>query len=305
MGLEPISAVVTSMSGVFNYFKPSKSPYLIVLGALGYVLTRTEWQDEDGVKTLTPPAVWDIVMYPVLIAGLVVVILSFYFVPIELKLWQEKSDKEKEAVQEDIENQFKFARSVGVATGILSLYIIGSEARAADIWFYLMYGAALLQLAVFLFYLAIRNFKEEQPAKILIFQIAVMTCAFLLFSTLNFKHATPGDGAILSNCEAQFEPIEKKSLLPEPTENATDDEREKIVETNSKIETFNSGLTKRDCSTASPTLINGSSYRYIDSSLVGHIDWPAVNFLYCLAIWAVYFLFWIVRLRSILKIEIR
>jgi hypothetical protein len=296
MGLEPISAAVTSISGIFNYFKPSKSPYLVVLGALGYVLTRTEWSGNS-----TPPDIWHFVMIPVFVSGILVVILSFFYVPTELKIWNEQTDDEKSHVNEEIENQFKFARSIGVATGILCLYFLGSKDREVDFWFYTIYAAAVLQLAIFLLYLAIRNLKEEEPTKIQIFQIAVMTCSFLVFATLNYDEAKLNGDAVFSYCETTFEPSQKAQILP-----ASDDPAEATrVETiNLKAEELNQSETRFLCSTKSPIEIKGRQFVYVVNSLKKITNWAAVSFIYCLLIWFSYFMFWTVRLKSILKIKI-
>ena len=87
----------------------------------------------------------------------------------------------KEDVLEDIENQFKFARSMGIASSLLGAVLAGYLVNDSDTFsFFVAWTASAVQLLTFISYSAIRLKKEEIVSELRIFEISFIMFVMLI-----------------------------------------------------------------------------------------------------------------------------
>ena len=157
-------ALLSGLSAsILDLVRASKSPHLVVsaIGAFSIIYCSNSIHIKSDVKF------W-CVSIPVFITLFLVTIFSF---------------KDNFAVENDegIENHFRFSRAMGVGSAIIAMALSGILNKSEpDQYFYIAYIVAIIQLATFIVYSAIRMFKEESKERIHIFQISFIMFVFLI-----------------------------------------------------------------------------------------------------------------------------
>ena len=149
------------LASLLELVRPSKSPHLIasIIGILSLALICT--------IRVSDTQFW-FVSIPIYLTMVVVVLFSFRDVP-------DEDDT-------DVENHFRFARAMGIGTGILGMALAGFlfEYPEKEVVFFVAYAIALLQLSTFVFYSALRLFKKEKEVRIKIVEISFIMFIHLL-----------------------------------------------------------------------------------------------------------------------------
>lgn len=197
--LGTVSSATQVFSGFNQYFKPSRSPYLLS-GLLCVVCLVSIAGLPNGRD------VFFLVFIPIGGIFTALSILCFYFKP-----RKSGNETDKETAIKEMDEEFKFSRTVCLSIGIMVFtYLIykvldqpfislplpfPSQHSHVDIprglFFWISYGACLLHLIIFLCYVFLRNLQEEAIINLSLFQITFFTVASLL--GLVFSGATVQD----------------------------------------------------------------------------------------------------------------
>ena len=165
------TAVAGGLIPFLEYFRPTKSPYLLMVlfGIIGLLVLDYLFGPRN-YETFY----WYWLAIP--IAGVLIFVTSLMF--------RDKT-KELESKQEDgdeFEAQLKFSRSVCISTAILCLAVGGVKLSSgrSDFMFFFHFGACVCQLLVFLAFATARLRREEPRTSMNHVQIALVTSLFIL-----------------------------------------------------------------------------------------------------------------------------
>ena len=164
MALSPIGTI-SALAAVLEHFRPSKSPYLLVIiaGIGGVLIACSPFIDQERFYWIAIP------IY------IVLVFLTHY------SLISVDSNGET-LTKSEVVGQLKFSRSVCVISGIGCLVFAGFNEIESD-RFALIYISSMVQTIVFVVYTAARVRKEEPVTSANHFQIALVTSAYLIGTT--------------------------------------------------------------------------------------------------------------------------
>ena len=167
----PFSSGLPFLASFLEVLRPSKSPHLVATSigvvCLG-VVSNDEWV--GGIARFLCIAI------AALVALVLVVVFSFRD-RVDVK-YKDHADDE---IQQDMETQFKFARSMGITSAIIALLLSGILINGRpDYCFYIAWTVAVVQLSTFIVYSSIRLKKEEVESKLNIFEISFMMFVLLL-----------------------------------------------------------------------------------------------------------------------------
>ena len=173
MALSSIGTIA-AIGPFLEYFRPSRSPYLIVIlfGISGIVYLGFS-QELIGK--------W----YSISIPLAAVLCLLTYFTLIS------QNSEIIEQTEKDTEGELKFSRAICISIGILCLIFGCEELVDNDLAYSFHYVICLCQVTIFVIYTAVR-IKREEPATAASpnhFQIALVTSAYLIGATICVQHA--------------------------------------------------------------------------------------------------------------------
>lgn len=173
MALSSIGTIA-AIGPFLEYFRPSRSPYLIVIlfGISGIVYLGFS-QELIGK--------W----YSISIPLAAVLCMLTYFTLIT------PNSEIVEQTEKDIEGELKFSRAICISIGILCLILGCEELVDNDMAYSFHYMICLCQVTIFVIYTAVR-IKREEPATAATpnhFQIALVTSAYLIGATICVRHA--------------------------------------------------------------------------------------------------------------------
>ena len=161
---------------LIEFLRPSRSPHLVssTIGTGSVCFIAFEQGTVSDFEFL-------LVSIPVYLTLFLIMIFSF-------------RDKGIVDPEEDIENQFRFSRALGIGSAILAMGIVVVFFQSeGGFFFYLCYFAALAQLITFVFYSLVRLVREESKHDGRLFQISFMMFVFLIISTYCFSVGTIHD----------------------------------------------------------------------------------------------------------------
>ena len=163
--LSPVG-VISGVASIIDYFRPSKSPYLLVIvaGIGGVVLLCSDAFVTSG------RFFW--IAIPIYI---VLVILTHYS-------WRSVDSDWKDQKKSEAEGQLKFSRAVCIICG-LGCLVFAAYREVHEDEFVLIYLTSLFQIIVFVVYAAARLRIEEPTTSTNYFQMALVTSAFLVGAT--------------------------------------------------------------------------------------------------------------------------
>jgi len=148
---EPISALA-SLTTVFQYLRPSRSPYLLATAVVTTVLVvfSSEY-DEEGFFISV-----------LFFLPLAFVLSALYRLTLKYQL-SSVSTGEGKATADDLEDQFKLARSTGIAIGCYLLLQVSFVVPVySDLLFAITYAAILAYVLTFLHQMFQNNMQEEK-----------------------------------------------------------------------------------------------------------------------------------------------
>lgn len=165
-----------ALGTLFEYIRPSKSPYLIIIvtGCICLVSLARRIGDDS----------WVYVSLPIFICLPVLTILSFF---------------SKLSVEENIDEQLKFSRAVCLASAIICLVVGSIELEENKVLFWVNYHATLIQLIVFVLYIIIREIREETESQLNFFQFSLVTSTYLGVATFCMTKIKANDDSIINN----------------------------------------------------------------------------------------------------------
>ena len=176
----PFASSAPVVFSIIELIRPSKSPHLItsLIGVLAIVFLGSEYSTTSFISS---KEFW-FISVPVYITMVIIVLFSFRDYP-------DEND-------EELEGHFRFARAMGVGTGILGMALAGAllnndeipasegllvgEGKHGDFIFFTAFFVSLVQMLTFVSYSAIRIFKEERESRLKIFEISFIMFVFLI-----------------------------------------------------------------------------------------------------------------------------
>ena len=185
--LSPVG-VISGVASIIDYFRPSKSPYLLVIvaGIGGIVLLCSEYFVRSG------RFYW--IAIPIYI---VLILLTHYS-------WRSVDSDWQDQKTSEAEGQLKFSRAVCIICGMGCL-VFAAFHEVDEIEFIVIYLTSLFQIAVFVVYAAARLRIEEPTTSTNYFQMALVTSAFLIGATYCIYKAAPSEHiSSMENATARF-----------------------------------------------------------------------------------------------------
>ena len=173
----PISALaagsaLASLAPFFEFFRPTRSPYLLVVlfSVAGLLASNSLFDD-----TLSLWNFWYALAIPIVI---VIVLLTVF-------VFLHSSSAEPQEEQDIADQHLKFSRSICISTAVLCL-VLGCwyAAKADSAIFPLHYIVCICQVIVFTIYAAARLKRQEPPGSLNHFQVALVTSIYLVAMTV-------------------------------------------------------------------------------------------------------------------------
>lgn len=157
--------LISGVASVLDYFRPSKSPYLLVIvaGIGGVLFACSPFIKEQRFFFIAVP------IYVVLM------ILTHYS-------WISVDSEWEDQKKSEFEGQLKFSRAVCIICGVGCL-VFSANNEITDDGFILIYMTSMFQVIVFVIYAAARVKVEEPATSVNYFQMALVTSAFLIGAT--------------------------------------------------------------------------------------------------------------------------
>ena len=274
-----------------NYLRPTKSPFLLIAIIVIFCLVAPSAEMIRGSKG------W-LYHMPIYYLIFLTIVLSFKYEPPEANINYENDKLEQEEIDRiEIEHQFKFSRSFCVGIGLLAMYALFREKYTGnEFWFIIFYLSLILHLIVFGLYLIFRTIREENVKKYSIFQIGFLSGLFMLGSILCYKKGVWHDDSLLYNCQGTYEVV---------VEDAANQSRYKsqyggVLRRKKQIKE-----ELKKC-IDSPKFQNQQGY-ILEVDPVTYkkaIDWKVISAFILLISWAVYMIFWIIRLKNIVSFNV-
>ena len=168
-----IGTALAALAPFFEYFRPTKSPYLLVvlISAIGVLVLNYLFDEEFYLR-----AYWYALAAPVFI--LAILLTAFIFLHKERV---ETSEEERELSDQHL----KFSRSICISAAILCLVVGGwyTASNTVETVFIVHYIACTWQIAVFTIYAAARLRRQEPSGFLNHFQVAMVTSVYLIAAT--------------------------------------------------------------------------------------------------------------------------
>lgn len=198
MAIGPILGGVSAITPLFDYLRPRRSPYLIPTALIGLLL---------GFRLLGLSSEADFephsYMFYIPIIG---IFALFAYLSMRYRDPTLVGPVNDAKIIDEIDGQLKFARAMGVATGVAMLYYLYAEYgyRMLDFPVLLLYAVILVHLVTFVAYMALYNIREEHPAAHAFFQVGALTSIALAVLTIATVTIEDGDGGLAVRCETGF-----------------------------------------------------------------------------------------------------
>ena len=167
----PLSSSLPFLMSFVDVLRPSKSPHLVAssFGVVCLCLVSDNLLVKGVDRFLC-------ISIAASIALILVVLFSFR----DRISYKDRNISEDEA-PEELETQFKFARSMGIGSAIFALVLAGILINGRpDLYFYIAWIVAAAQLLTFTVYSAIRLIKEEVESELKIFEVSFIMFVMLL-----------------------------------------------------------------------------------------------------------------------------
>jgi hypothetical protein len=204
-----VGSVTHIFSGLYEHFKPSRSPYLLsgLLSILALNLVAGLSNSED---------LFLLVFIPVGIIFTFLSVLCFYFHPSSLNA---EESEELKKLRSEMNDQFKFSRTICLSGGILILAYLVMRALGhgmfsttgihltpipTGLFFWIAYAASVIHLLIFSCYIFFRNVQEESVVKISLFQITFFTLATLVGFVFATKKLVD-QSSLIRKCTVEYE----------------------------------------------------------------------------------------------------
>ena len=184
-----IGTALAALAPFFEFFRPTRSPYLlVVLFSVVGLLTLNVLFDSDMVRDAwTFREYWYSLAAPVFIV--IVLLTLFVFL-----------HREKEGDSEDerqlADQHLKFSRSICISTAVICL-VAGcwyTLKQGVSIAFTVQYIACMCQIIVFTIYAAARLRRREPVGQLNHFQVALVTSLYLLAASACLAFAASKQG---------------------------------------------------------------------------------------------------------------
>lgn len=186
----PEPSTLAVLTGFYHQFKPSRSPY--VWSGLLCIFSMVALAGLDEAR-----AIFLAGFIPV---GLIFVLLCVLCLVSEPFSASKNGESLDQDILEEIDEQFKFSRSVGVSVGVFALTYLLYKVAGANLielpvllfrpiypqpigmgpFVLLGYIACIVHLSIFVIYTMFRSVKEEAIVRTSLFQIAFFTAGTLL-----------------------------------------------------------------------------------------------------------------------------
>lgn len=271
--LGPVTATFSAFAPFFEHFKPSRSPYLVT--SIFSISALTIFgESEDSIERFK---IWAFLV-PIYACLFVLFVLSFYY----------RTSQSSTISPEEISDQFKFSRSLGVSVAVVLLYYVSIQDQNIDpLAWSILYVCIIFYFSTFMLYMIFRNIREENPSNIAIFQVAFMTAGFLIGGTLVGAKVNLSDQDLLYDChyKVNFNYIDSDSV--EQSFGADYDD----CNGNQRLESAHSEY--------------GQISNYTASYPQKRLSVKLVTAAYLLVLWFFYQIFWVRRLMSITVISFR
>jgi len=172
---------------LIEYFRPSKSPYLIsvIFGIISLIIASGEYNKDPK---------WFSICIPFFLILPILTLLTYY----------SKLDHtgNKEEAKKDIEDQLKFSRTISVSVGMICLVISSKSLAYKSFLFYVNYLSCILHILIFVIYMSIRVKKEEEITNFNFFQFSFMTTSYLVAFSFCISNIDISDNLLLKNAIA-------------------------------------------------------------------------------------------------------
>lgn len=153
-----IGAGLPIVTTIFSYFSPSRSPYYAVIAsaALSLMLSTKLVQQAQWLQVAVP-------VYGILLIS-----------------WALSFKARSTFRAEEHEDQLRFARSLSISSGVLTIAVTAPRVEANAFAFWLNYITCLVQIIVFVLYVYARSEREEPGISMNFVQFALITTTLLI-----------------------------------------------------------------------------------------------------------------------------
>lgn len=288
-----------------NYLRPANSPFLIIVFVGILAITNSGELAIVGMSEY-------FFYIPIYVVLLSTTFMSFFYNPPDAdELIDNKSEDYKEKLIET-DNLFKFSRSIGLSASIVSLYLLFKYyGYGQGFIFILTYSFIITNLIVFSIYLFFRTIQEESPNNTAIFQIAFLTAGFLVGGVSLANKTNVWDEHFWTSCTATVALDREKSneiFLQSKNSN----QGYYMLKKYDSLDDYLKGLQilekpdyeNSDCTTVNSEDINESGLIYKIDIKTHVLDWQFISYIVLFLCWLSYILFWIIRLKDILRVKI-
>lgn len=185
MAITPTTVgIAASLLPFFDYFRPARSPYLIVVlvGIIGLISASYLFQKQIDVDR---GSYWYFAAIPSLSVLVLLTLFTFLHAP-----------EQGQEVEEDFDSQLRFSRSICISSALICL-VIGSiefAHQTNDTIFYLLVFSCVWQIVVFVLYAAARLKRSEPSTSLNHFQISLITASYLFAITASLVLMNPEKG---------------------------------------------------------------------------------------------------------------
>lgn len=288
LSLAAASSTFGLFSSYYKHFNPLHSPYL--LGGILCVASLS-FISELGLFFQT----YLLLFFPVGGTFLLLSILCFFYDP--SKAGATTSDAVSEDSIKELDQEFKFSRTLCLASGIALITLLFFQTRASsNIFFWISYSACIVHLAIFLAYITVRNLTEEPLTNRSLFQIAFFTIAALSgLIVLGANIASKQPQGLLYTCETEV-----RYTLPSDTGESSNAETWNVRIAACSRQAIDQQFTKitEEITKQNPTAIN--IVKAPSSRVVSSIKF---TFWYFIGFFALFEFFWLRKLVDIFGIS--
>ncbi len=290
-----------------KYLRPANSPFLIIVFVGIIAITNSGQLNINEVSSYF----FYIPIYIVLIST---TLMSFAYKPADADILLKQDSEEYNEKIAETDNLFKFSRSVGLSASIVSLYLL-FYIKPSGFIFILTYIFIAINLIVFSVYLFFRTIQEESPSKSGVFQIAFLTAGFLVGGVSLANKTNIWDGHLWTSCSAVvvLDRDESKKKFNEAKILADQgsgvdygvDEYETLDEYLAGLSFFSDKYEDKDNCTDVVSEDYERDYLIFNvDKTIHYLDWQFISYIILFICWTSYMLFWIIRLKDILKISV-